>query len=83
LAEVKRKTEDFKEGISILNGLRNAVNFPTFYVEKLGRIAALLNEYTIKLGAVQKFDSVKLYLDSAIILARELGLKNMQAILYK
>jgi hypothetical protein len=44
LAEVKRKTEDFKEGISTLNGLRNSVNFPTFYVEKLGRIAALLNE---------------------------------------
>ncbi|MFT5666461.1 MAG: hypothetical protein ACI9DK_000646 [Vicingaceae bacterium] len=44
LAELKRKAEDFKEGISILNGLRNAVNFPTFYVEKLGRIAALLNE---------------------------------------
>jgi hypothetical protein len=44
LAELKRKAEDFKEGISTLNGLRNAVNFPTFYVEKLGRIAALLNE---------------------------------------
>jgi DUF438 domain-containing protein len=46
-------------------------------VEKLGQIAALLNEYPIKLGAVQKFDSVKLYSDSAIILARDLGLKNM------
>jgi hypothetical protein len=37
----------------------------------------------IKLGAVQKLDSVKLYLDSAIISDRELGLKNMQASLYK
>jgi len=80
LAEVKRKTEDFKEGMSILNGLKNSVNFPALHVEKLGRIAALLNEEANELSYEQKFDTVRFYLDSVIALSEQLGLKKCKPV---
>lgn len=80
LAEIKRKTGDFNEGIAILRKLNYSINYPSLHVEKLGRMAALFHES--KIPDLQKFDSVELYLKKALILADKYNLKSEKASLY-
>ncbi|MFT6503037.1 MAG: two-component sensor histidine kinase [Crocinitomicaceae bacterium] len=80
LAEIKRKTKDFNEGISILTDLENTLDYPSLHVDKLGRIAALYHESN--LPDEQKFDSVELYLERALNLAEKFNLKREKAGLY-
>ncbi|MCH2223664.1 MAG: sensor histidine kinase [Crocinitomicaceae bacterium] len=82
LAELMRKTGDFEEGLSILKKLDKSGNHPSLHAEKLGRIAALYNEGANDLDDSRKYDSVRHYLDSALILANKYDLKNIQAGLY-
>lgn len=80
LAELKRKTGDFNEGIALLRELKYSVNYPNLHVEKLGRMAALFHES--KMPDQQKFDSVELYLKTAMVLVDKYDLKSQKASLY-
>lgn len=82
LAEVKRKTQDHAEGLSLLYNLHNSINYPKLHVKKLGRMAALINEMPGIIDLARNRDSVLHYLDSALRIATKLGLQSEQAGLY-
>lgn len=83
LAEIKRKTADFKEGLSLLRTLKSSVNYPKLHVRKLGRMAAMLNGLSAELTNEYEFrDSVLFYLDSALKVSSNLNLRLEQAGLY-
>lgn len=83
LAEIKRKTVDYDEGLSILRSLDHSTSYPELNVRKLGRMAALFNQ---KAGIIKNSeyleDSVLIYLNKAIRSAISLNLKAEQASLY-
>ncbi|MBL4709805.1 MAG: hypothetical protein JKY48_15335, partial [Flavobacteriales bacterium] len=82
LAEVKRKTEDHEEGLSILYKLENSIDYPQLHVKKLGRMAALFNQMPDVTDTIAKRDSVFHYLDSALKIATRMKLVEEQAGLY-
>lgn len=83
LAEMKRKTSDFEEGLSILKGLDSTILFPKYHIKKLGRIAAIYNGITSESHTNLVYtDSVFLYLDSALAIAEKQHLSSEQAGLY-
>lgn len=83
LAETKRKSEDYEEGLSVLYNLDDSRLFPSLHVKKLGRMAALFNQ---KANATNNSDylrdSVLIYLNRAIKDAIDLNLKAELASLY-
>ena len=80
LAELKRKTEDFEEGISILRESSFSSDYPQLHVQKLGRMAALYHESN--LPDQQKFDSVEHYIHLALTLAEKHDFRTEKASLY-
>jgi two-component sensor histidine kinase len=80
LAETKRITGDFEEGIRILRTLKSSTDYPALHVEKLGRMAALFRESQLPNG--QKLDSLNYYLTSALDLVEVYNLKSQKAGLY-
>ncbi|MEZ4721186.1 MAG: sensor histidine kinase [Flavobacteriales bacterium] len=82
LAELMRKTWDFREGLDLLYGLGNTSDYPLLNVRKLGRLAAIYHEYQED-DIPNSTDSVLSILTRAIDLAKlgeyrveEAGLKN-------
>lgn len=82
LAEIKRKTADFTESLSLLSNLNSSVDYPSLHVRKLGRMAAVINQDPNNLTPEQQFDTVKFYLDSALIIATKLNSRHLRASLY-
>lgn len=80
LAETLRKTEDCKEGISVLRALDFSEDYPKLHIDKLGRMAALFNESDLPID--QKRDSAVHYLENAINLSNKHGFKHEKAGLY-
>lgn len=83
LAEIKRKTSDFEQGLTVLRKLNQSQDYPKLHVKKLGRMAALLNGLSGELTNEFEFrDSVHFYLDSAIEIATKYKFIEEKASLY-
>jgi two-component sensor histidine kinase len=80
LAETKRKTGDYNEGIIILKNLQSSNQYPQLHVDKLGRMAALFHE--LHLPNNRQYDSVRYYLNSALALADKYDFQHEKAGLY-
>lgn len=81
LAETMRKTGDFDKSHELLVSLRQTPLYPKLHVRKLGRIAAVYNEWNTPRVKRPK-DSVIRYLDSALTIAAAIHLQAEQAGLY-
>lgn len=81
LAETMRKTGDFDKSHELLVSLRQTPLYPKLHVRKLGRIAAVYNEWNTPRVKRPK-DSVIRYLDSALTIAASIHLQAEQAGLY-
>lgn len=81
LAETMRKTGDFDKSHELLVSLRETPLYPKLHVRKLGRIAAVYNEWNTPRVKRPK-DSVIRYLDSALTIAASIHLQAEQAGLY-
>lgn len=81
LAETMRKTGDFAKGMELLQDITGSLSYPKLHVRKLGRIAAIYNQWLPDNTLNQK-KLVKHYLDSALSMATALNLKEEQAGLY-
>lgn len=81
LAEVMRKTGDFDKSLELLMNLPQTPLYPKLHVRKLGRIAAIYNEWSTPKTQTPK-DSVIRYLDSALKMSVSLNLQAEQAGLY-
>ncbi|MGB0391242.1 MAG: histidine kinase dimerization/phosphoacceptor domain -containing protein [Salibacteraceae bacterium] len=79
LSELARKTRDFQRGIDILNDLPHTEKYPKLHIRKMGRLAAIYNEYEVDPNDFGRFDSVTHYLNLAIPLAEKLGFKQEEA----
>lgn len=79
LAELKRKTKDFSRGINLLMSLSNTEKYPELHIRKMGRLAAIYNEYEIDPNDYGRFDSVTHYLNLAIPLAESGNYKDEEA----
>lgn len=78
LAEIMRKTGDFSRGFEILTTIPHSDKYPLLHVQKLGRVAALYSEAPL-LANIQQLDSVRLYLDSALVIAVKNNFKEEEA----
>ncbi|KAB2918111.1 MAG: sensor histidine kinase [Bacteroidetes bacterium] len=81
LAETMRMTGDFDKSLELLINLPQSPLYPKLHVRKLGRIAAIYNEWNTPLVKTPK-DSVIRYLDSALKIAAAINLQAEQAGLY-
>lgn len=81
LSETMRKTGDFDKGLELLMNLPQTALYPKLQVRKLGRIAAIYNEWSTSRIQSPK-DSVIRYLDSALKMSVSLSLQAEQAGLY-
>ena len=79
LAELARKTRDFQRGIDILMKLPNTERYPQLHIRKMGRLAAIYNEFEVDPNDFSRFDSVLRYLNLAIPLAESKGFKKEEA----
>jgi two-component sensor histidine kinase len=82
LAELKRKTHDFEEGLHLLRKMEKPQD-PSLLIKQYGRWAALSNGLSAVGGEFAPYaDSVFYYLEKALVLAEQLDLKTEQASLY-
>ncbi|UTW61809.1 sensor histidine kinase [bacterium SCSIO 12741] len=70
LAEYLRASENYQKGIDVLYALKNTEAYPRLHVRKLGRLAALYHEATLP-KEMNQLDSVRAYLDQAVVMAEE------------
>lgn len=79
LGELKRKTRDFQRGINLLMDLGNIDQFPLLNIRKMGRLAAIYNEFEEDPKDYRRFDSVNKYLGLAIPLAEKYNFEEQLA----
>lgn len=78
LAELKRKTQRFNEGIDIIRSIKGSEQYQAQHVRKLGRLAALIHENTYPPGYHQE-DTVMGILRVALELASLSNLESEEA----
>lgn len=81
LAETMRMTGDFDKSLELLSGLSQSPLYPKLHVRKLGRMAAVYNEWNSP-HIKKPRDSVIRYIDSALKIAAAINLQAEQAGLY-
>lgn len=81
LGELMRKTGDFEKGIALLHTLGKAAAYPELQVKRLDRMAAIYAEWQAPKN-VNRTDSVKIYLDSALHLSEQVKLPAQEASIY-
>lgn len=81
LAETMRMTGDFDKSLELLTGLSQSPLYPKLHVRKLGRMAAVYNEWNSP-HIKNPRDSVIRYIDSALKIAAAINLQTEQAGLY-
>lgn len=81
LAETMRKTGDFDKSLELLMNLPQSPLYPKLHIRKLGRIAAIYNEWSTPRVKNPK-DSVIRFIDSALKIAAAINLQAEQAGLY-
>lgn len=78
LAELKRKTQQFSEGIEVIQGIKGSDKYQELHVRKLGRLAALIHEKPYP-PAYNKIDTLKRILKVALELSLLHNLENEEA----
>ncbi|MCA6364139.1 MAG: sensor histidine kinase [Bacteroidetes bacterium] len=81
LGELFRKTGDYEKGLEQLQSLGNGNAYPELQVRRLGRIAAIYDEWHNP-NLLHRDDSVFTYLDSALHLSGRVHLPAEEASLY-
>lgn len=81
LGELMRKTGDFEKGIALLHTLGKAAAYPDLQVKRLDRMAAIYAEWQAP-GHLNRADSIKIYLDSALHLSERVKLPAQEASIY-
>lgn len=78
LAEIMRKTQDFEDGLNILQNIENSTQYPLQHVRLLDRSVALIFEGNFYSDEERK-ETIQSLLDSAITLAEHNGFRIEEA----
>lgn len=78
LAEIMRKTQDFEDGLKILQDIKNSTQYPLQHVRLLDRSVALIFEGNFYSDEERK-ETIQSLLDSAITLAEHNGFRIEEA----
>lgn len=79
MAELFRKTGDYRRALEILTQLEASKNFPRTHVRKLGRLAAVHHEKNFDDTGYERVDTVRHYTEKALGLARGLHFREEEA----